>query len=89
MKIKIFLLTMITLSLFACSEIDPNREKDFKIKYVVFYTETSIDTVENIFHCDYYYPKLESYKGSNTIRFISPEVSSTAPIKILSIEEVK
>lgn len=88
MKTKLFVFLLSLFLLTSCS-VDPNREKDYKIKYVIFYTESHVDTIENIFHCDYYYPRLESYKGSNTIRFITPEVSTTAPIKILSIEEVK
>ncbi len=71
----------------SCSNSD-NTGKDYKIKYVIYYTENHLDTVENVYHSRYDYPELISHYGSNQIMFVEPRVQSTAPIQILSIEEV-
>lgn len=89
MKTKLFVFLLSLFLLTSCGDDDPNKQKDYKIKYVIFYTENHVDTIQNIYHCYYYYPSLESDRGTNTIRHINPRVESTAPIKILSIEEVK
>lgn len=57
------------------------EERNYKVKIAVFYP-TVIDTV-TIEGTSTYYPKVSSHKGTN---YISNIYSTTAPIKILSVE---
>lgn len=82
---KTILFLAVSFALMGCEE-----SKTYKVKYVVYYTNTQIDTVNAMCNCGLT-PYIFSYEGTNRFECWGGQclIATTAPIKILSCEQIQ